>query len=62
MIKKEYQKPTMKVSEIDLNVQLLVNSVQTAGLNEDLNYNGGSGNMEEGAMSRGSIWGGDEEW
>ena len=59
MIKKEYQKPTMDVFEAELEDQLLtVSQIGTTGLDEGLTTTGGTGDMENDAMSRGnSVWG-----
>ena len=67
MIKKEYMKPTMNVVKLKTPAHILnASQVETKGLGEDLNYNGGSGDMEECAMSRrrGNVWDDDEkeEW
>ena len=53
MTKKEYLKPVMTVTEIDLHVQILADSVQTTGLDgEDLTEDETSGNTWDDAMSR----------
>lgn len=49
MIKKAYYKPTTKVVRIKPMMQLMTDSVETEGLGEELNDNGGEGNMESDA-------------
>ena len=53
MTKKEYLKPAMTVTEIDLHVQILAGSVQTAGLDgQNLTQDETPGNTWNDAMSR----------
>ena len=62
MIKKVYIQPVMAVLEADTEQQILVNSVHTSGLDDDLGYNGQSGNQSE-AWVRGNgrvNW--DDDW
>ena len=62
MTKKEYLKPVMTVSEIDLHVQILAGSVQTTGLGDDPLELGGTGDSWNDAMSRRhNVWFDDEE-
>ena len=64
MRKKDYLKPAMTVSEIDLHVQILAGSVQTTGLDgEDLTQDETPGNSWNDAMSRrrNGVWDDDEE-
>ena len=50
MIKKAYYKPTMKVVRIKPQTLLTeFSNVETEGLGEELNDNGGEGNMESAA-------------
>ena len=63
MTKKDYLKPAMKVTDIDLNEQILVGSVKTYGLDDDNLELDGIGNSWNVAMSRGhNGWFDDEEW
>ena len=63
MTKKEYQKPVMNVEQLDTqDFLLVVSQVEATGLGEDLNYNGGSGDMGDAYSRRhGSVWNDDEE-
>ena len=62
MTKKEYLKPVMTVSEIDLHVQILAGSVQTTGLGDDPLELDGTGDSWNDAMSRRhNVWFDDEE-
>ena len=62
MTKKIYMQPTIKLDELDMEGQLLANSVQTTGLGDDnLGYDKKGGNQGN-AWSRGrSVWDDDEE-
>ena len=64
MTKKDYLKPAMTVTDIDLNEQILSGSVQTTGLdNEDLTQDETPGNSWNDAMSRRNrnVWDDDME-
>ena len=62
MTKKDYLKPAMTVSEIDLHVQILAGSVQTTGLGDDPLELDGTGDSWNDAMSRRhNVWFDDEE-
>ena len=63
MTKKDYLKPAMTVSEIDLHVQILAGSVQTTGLDdEELEQDETPGNSwNEGMIRRRNVWDDDEE-
>ena len=63
MTKKDYLKPAMTVSEIDMNIQILAGSVQTTGLDgDDLTQDGTPGNSwNEGMSRRRNVWDDDEE-
>lgn len=63
MIKKEYFRPAMTVSAIDVDAVLLVKSVKTNGLGDDKLENDGSGNSWNDAMSPGyDNWDEEEDW
>lgn len=64
MIKKAYLQPVMTVSEMDLDEQLMVSSVQTTGLDDDnLSQDETFGDSWNDAMSRRrNVWDDDEEW
>ena len=64
MIKKAYLQPVMTVSEMDLDEQLMVSSVQTTGLDDDnLSQDETFGDSWTDAMSRRrNVWDDDEEW
>ena len=62
--KQEYQKPVMKVIELQHKSQILagsVTSVMTSGLDEDLNKDDNPGDAWNDAMSRHTDWDEDEE-
>ena len=63
MTKKEYLKPAMTVTEIDLHVQILAGSVQTTGLDgENLTQDETPSNTWDDDMSRRkNDWGDEEE-
>ena len=63
MTKKDYLKPAMTVTDIELNVQILAGSVQTTGLGgEDLTQDETPGDSWNDAMSRRhNVWDDDEE-
>jgi hypothetical protein len=57
MTKKDYLKPAMTVTDIDLNEQILAGSVLTTGLGGDNLTQDGSGDSWGEALSRGSnVW------
>ena len=62
MTKKEYMKPAQTMVTLQHIQVLCVSQVSTTGLDEDLNYNKGTGDMESGAMTKenSGIW--DDEW
>ena len=64
MTKKVYMQPTIKLDELDMEGQLLANSVQTTGLGDDnLGYDKNGGNQGN-AWSRrrgNSVWDDEEE-
>ena len=62
MTKKDYLKPAMTVSEIDMNIQILAGSVQTTGLdNDNLEQDETPGDSwNEGMSRRRNVWN-DEE-
>ena len=64
MIEKAYLQPVMTVSEMDLDEQLMVSSVQTTGLDDDnLSQDETFGDSWNDAMSRRrNVWDDDEEW
>ena len=62
MTKKDYLKPAMTVTDIDLNEQILAGSVQTTGLGDDPLELDGTGDSWNDAMSRRhNVWDDDEE-
>ena len=52
MTKKDYLKPAMTVTDIDLKVQILAHSVKTTGLDEELEQDETPGNSWNEGMSR----------
>ena len=62
MTKKEkYLKPAMEAEQIDTGLHLMVESVQSSGLGNELSQDDTPGDSWNDAMSRGSVWD-DGEW
>jgi len=61
MIKKAYEKPIMEMVKIQ-QAQFICVSIQTNGLDENLNYSGESGNASDAMVKGGSynVW--DDDW
>ena len=57
MIKKEYQKPTMNVAQLKTQTHILqVSRANTTGLDRDLEYKKGTGDMDNAYSRQRGIW------
>ena len=62
MIKKAYEHPEMRVVRIQQAHVICMSSVQATGLDDNLNYFGGSGNASDAMVKKNNhnVW--DETW